>query len=92
MGSSTCEAVIPEEVSISISGPRKSPDHQLKTKYYFFCQFHQFGIDPGYLQKQIEQRGKVLSWMFDRDVTHYKDVARIFRLYYTRPEELLASI
>ncbi len=52
----------------------------------------QFGIHPSVLQKEIEQRGKIMSWMFDRDVTNYKDVARVLKMYYTRPEELLESI
>jgi hypothetical protein len=35
---------------------------------------------------------RVLEWMVDRNIVDYRDVAKIAKLYYSRPEELLESI
>lgn len=52
----------------------------------------QYGVSDQFLQKEMSQRIKVLGWMSDRNITDYRDVTRIVKLYYTRTEELLNSI
>ncbi|OGI12207.1 hypothetical protein A3K64_02650 [Candidatus Micrarchaeota archaeon RBG_16_36_9] len=52
----------------------------------------QFGIKEQFLQQEIIRRIKVLEWMVSKNIVDYRDVAKIAKLYYTRPEELLESI
>ncbi len=52
----------------------------------------QYGISKEFLQREIAQRMKVLNWMADRGIDDYRDVARVIKIYYSRPEDLLASI
>jgi len=49
----------------------------------------QYGIREEILQREISQRMKVMNWMADRDIEDYIDVAKVVKLYYTRPEDLL---
>lgn len=52
----------------------------------------QYGIREDTLQREISRRVKILSWMVKRNITDYRDVAKISKLYYTRPDELLESL
>ncbi|MBU5557537.1 MAG: type II/IV secretion system ATPase subunit [Candidatus Aenigmatarchaeota archaeon] len=52
----------------------------------------QYGIHEAILQREISQRMKVLEWMSDVNMTDYRDIARVIKLYYTRPEDVLAAI
>jgi len=52
----------------------------------------QHGIKQEYLQQEISRRIKILDWMVEKNITDYRDVAKIAKLYYTRPEELLEAI
>ncbi|MBU4033134.1 MAG: hypothetical protein KKD98_10120, partial [Candidatus Thermoplasmatota archaeon] len=52
----------------------------------------QHGINAAVLQKEMERRSKILTWMTDSNITDYKDMARITKAYSTRPDELLDSI
>ena len=52
----------------------------------------QYGIREEVLQREISQRIKVINWMFERDIEDYINVAKIIKLYYTRPEDLLGSL
>jgi flagellar protein FlaI len=52
----------------------------------------QFGINEKVLQNELNQRSKILKWMFDKGIANYKDVARIVRAYYTSPDELLDAV
>jgi archaeal flagellar protein FlaI len=52
----------------------------------------QYGIKENILQQEISRRMKILNWMVKRNITDYRDVAKIAKLYYTRPDELLESL
>lgn len=52
----------------------------------------QFGLGESFLRKEIKQRSKVLEWMVDRNIVDYRDVARVVKIYYTRPDDLLDVI
>ncbi|MDD5416708.1 MAG: type II/IV secretion system ATPase subunit [Candidatus Aenigmarchaeota archaeon] len=52
----------------------------------------QYGISPNFLQGEIEQRSKILNWMYEKELYNFKDVTKVIKLYYTRPEELLDLI
>ena len=52
----------------------------------------QYGINENLLKSELARREKVLKWSAERDITDYRDFAKIIRLYYTRAEDLLSSI
>jgi flagellar protein FlaI len=52
----------------------------------------QHGISSGLLQKELKNRTKVIDWMSERNIINYKDVAKIIKLYYARPEQVLDVI
>lgn len=52
----------------------------------------QFGVPIPFLQKEISNRKKVIKWMSERNISNYKDVARIIKIYYARAEDLLSAI
>ncbi|MBN2202927.1 MAG: type II/IV secretion system ATPase subunit [Candidatus Aenigmarchaeota archaeon] len=52
----------------------------------------QFGIKQSAIDKQIENRTRVMKWMVDNKISDYIDVAKIIKLYYTREQDLLDEI
>jgi flagellar protein FlaI len=52
----------------------------------------QYGISEQVLQKEISDRMKILSWMYDNDIEDYLDVAKVIKLYYSNPEDVLNVI
>ncbi len=52
----------------------------------------QYGITPAALQKELNDRAKIIDWMGERGIENYQDVAKIIRMYYTRPEQVLDVI
>ncbi|NIM46695.1 MAG: type IV secretion system protein VirB11 [Candidatus Aenigmarchaeota archaeon] len=52
----------------------------------------QHGIKQVYLQQEISRRIKILEWMTEKNIEDYRDVAKISKLYYARPDELLEAI
>jgi flagellar protein FlaI len=52
----------------------------------------QYGISEQYLQKEISQRMKVMNWMVEGEIEDYLDVAKVIRVYYTKPEDILSNI
>lgn len=52
----------------------------------------QYGISPDFIHKEISTRMRVLSWMTNKDITDFNDVARIISMYYTKTDEMLKSI
>ncbi len=52
----------------------------------------QYGIGEGYLQKELANRSKIISWMLDNGVEDYIDVSRVIKLYYSDPQNVLSSI
>jgi len=53
---------------------------------------NQYGVTENYLQSEISRRMKVINWMVDAGIEDYIDVAKIIKLYYLRPEDVLESI
>jgi len=52
----------------------------------------QYGVKEDFLKLELSRREKILNWVVEHDITNYKDFAKIVKLYYTRPEDLLSSI
>ncbi|MFH1229420.1 MAG: type II/IV secretion system ATPase subunit [Candidatus Aenigmatarchaeota archaeon] len=52
----------------------------------------QFGISDRILQKEISNRMKVMQWMTDSGVEDFMDVAKIIKLYYSSPEDVMSAI
>ena len=52
----------------------------------------QHGIKEEYLQQELSRRIKILEWMVEKNIEDYRDVAKIAKLYYARPDELLEAI
>ncbi|MBU4077962.1 MAG: type II/IV secretion system ATPase subunit [Euryarchaeota archaeon] len=50
------------------------------------------GISLEYMEKELEQREKVIDWMYRNGITHFKDVAKILKSYYYSPDELLEKV
>ncbi|VVB56365.1 Type II/IV secretion system protein [uncultured archaeon] len=49
-------------------------------------------ISLEYMEKELEQREKVIDWMYRNGITNYKDVAKILKSYYSLPDELLKKV
>ena len=52
----------------------------------------QYGINTSELEKELKNRKSVLDWMSERGIMDFMDVARIIKIYYSRPEDLLNAI
>jgi len=52
----------------------------------------QYGISEAFLQREISRRVKIINWMKEKNILDYVDVAKIIKLYYTRPEDLMDII
>ena len=52
----------------------------------------QFGVPGQVLNREIENRTKVLNWMVDNKIDDYIDVSKIIKLYYVRSQDLLDEI
>ena len=50
------------------------------------------GLSKKDLEKEIEQRRKVLHWMREQNIRSYKDVAAIIAEYYARPGEFYEKV
>ena len=47
----------------------------------------QYGLPKQFLQKEINQREKVLDCMQERSIKNYRDVARVLTEYNAKPDE-----
>lgn len=52
----------------------------------------QYGVPEGFLINEMKRRTKVLDWFSSSNMTDYHDVARVIKLYYTKPEDVMAAI
>ncbi len=52
----------------------------------------QYGVSKEVLKREIENRMKVINWMVESRIEDYVDVAKIIKLYYVRPKDLLDAI
>ncbi|VVB90582.1 Type II/IV secretion system protein [uncultured archaeon] len=50
------------------------------------------GIEPGYMEKEIEKREKVIKWMYGQEITYFKDVAKNLKAYYYSPDDYMKKI
>ncbi len=50
------------------------------------------GIELEVLEREMEQREKVIEWMFREGITRYTDVAKSLKAYYNSPDELMKKI
>ena len=53
---------------------------------------NQYGMPESFLTDQIGKRTKILDWFVKTNMTDYRDIARVIKLYYTKPEDVLSSI
>ncbi len=52
----------------------------------------QYGIPETVLQHEQVQRAKVIEWLADSNITDFEDIGRVVKLYYTRPDDVMAAI
>ncbi|MBI2005346.1 MAG: Flp pilus assembly complex ATPase component TadA [Candidatus Aenigmarchaeota archaeon] len=50
------------------------------------------GIDEKEIKNEIQRRIVILEWMRENKILDYRDVHRIFSIYYTDPERLLSYV
>jgi flagellar protein FlaI len=50
------------------------------------------GIELEYMEREIEQREKVIDWMYRQEITHFKDVAKNLKSYYYSSDEYMKKI
>ena len=62
-------------------------------KSFIFDSIRQeFGVKESYLKEEMRRRTAVLDYMYERNITDFKDVTRIIQEYYTRPDETYAMV
>lgn len=49
----------------------------------------QTGISEGELQEELKRRILILRWLKEREVTDFREIHKVFTLYYTSPNRLL---
>ncbi len=50
------------------------------------------GLSEEELKEELERRMLVLYWMKEKNISDYKDVFRVFNMYYSYPERVLSTI
>ena len=50
------------------------------------------GVTDAEVQVELLNRKRVLDWMVERNISDYKEVAKIIAAYYTNPERVLESV
>ncbi len=50
------------------------------------------GLAPKYIGQEIQRRTLILEWMMQNNIVNYKDVHKVFSLYYGDPERLISFI
>lgn len=51
-----------------------------------------FGINKDELMEELKRRAIILEWMKEKNITDYRDVHKIFTMYYSSPKKLLTAI
>ena len=52
----------------------------------------QYGVSEDFIQREISRRNKVIDWMIEKNILDYIDVAKIIKLYYMRPEDIMDMV
>ena len=52
----------------------------------------QYGISEQVLQKEIENRTRILEWMTEAKIEDYVDVAKVIKIYYSNPEDIMNNL
>jgi flagellar protein FlaI len=52
----------------------------------------QTGISEEELQEELKRRILILRWLKEREITDFREIHKIFTLYYTSPNKLLAAV
>ena len=52
----------------------------------------QYGVSEDFIQGEISRRNKVIDWMIEKNILDYIDVAKIIKLYYMRPEDIMDMV
>ena len=62
-------------------------------KSFIFDSIQQeFGVKESYLKEEMRRRTAVLDYMYERNITDFRDVTRVIQEYYTRPDETYAMV
>jgi flagellar protein FlaI len=51
-----------------------------------------FGISKDELMEELKRRAIILEWMKEKNIIDYRDVHKVFTMYYSSPKKLLATI
>jgi flagellar protein FlaI len=52
----------------------------------------QYGISEHTLQKDISDRVRILEWMSEAKIEDFIDVSKVFKLYYSNPEDIMNNL
>jgi flagellar protein FlaI len=52
----------------------------------------QYGISERTLQKDISDRVRILEWMSEAKIEDFIDVSKVFKLYYSNPEDIMNNL
>jgi flagellar protein FlaI len=52
----------------------------------------QYGISEHTLQKEISDRVRILEWMSEAKIEDFIDVSKVFKLYYSNPEDVMSNL
>jgi len=57
-------------------------------KSFIFDSIQQeFGVKESYLKEEVRRRAAVLDYMYEQNITDFRDVTTIIQEYYTKPDE-----
>lgn len=71
----------------------RTDDYQISGKSYVLRKISETsGMNEDEIQKNLQNRAKILEWMFKHNIKDYKKVGKIINLFYTNPDFLLERI
>jgi len=71
----------------------RTDDYQITGKSFVLKKISEkSGMNEAEIQKDIQNRAKVLEWMFKHNIRDYKKVGKVINLLYTNPDFLLERI
>ncbi|MBI4020221.1 MAG: hypothetical protein HY367_02730, partial [Candidatus Aenigmarchaeota archaeon] len=50
------------------------------------------GMSEDGLKEELVRRKKILEWMADRNISDYRDVAKVISTYYSNPKKVIAAV
>jgi flagellar protein FlaI len=51
-----------------------------------------YGLSEKQIKEEIKRRMLVLEWLFEKNITDYRDVAKVIEAYYRNPAQVIDMI